>query len=171
MKSFWIRRRAWKQPKEKRSPKEQRKTENFLLYEHKTWAFSNHYTVPSYSFFRNKIQSNEIPLFDVGIYIVQFALCIIYLFVFHWFDTSFTMNYLKIIISSTPILIYLARQWPQHNFIEPCSINRQQFGIVDTHFYVGACGVYRRREIIQYMFVYHTPTPLSDSNRFDTKKC
>lgn len=74
-------------------------------------------------------------LLDFGIYIVQFALCIIYLFVFHWFtdfDTSFTMNYLKIIISSTPILIYLARQWPQHNSIEPCSINRQQFWIVDS---------------------------------------
>lgn len=111
-------------------------------------------------------------LLDFGIYIVQFALCIIYLFVFHWFtdfDTSFTMNYLKIIISSTPILIYLARQWPQHNSIEPCSINRQQFWIVDslTHSLtqIHTCGACWCRQIIviQYMLVYHTHTHTHDS--------
>lgn len=53
------------------------------------------------------------------------------------FYTSFTVNYFKkkIIISSIVYsnLIYLARQWPQHNSIEPCSKISQQIRTVDTY--------------------------------------
>lgn len=64
------------------------------------------------------------------------------------FDTSFTMNYFNNYYCTVYIdLIYLASQWPQYDFVEPCSEIGQQFPIVDDAYRI-------HTESIRYKYNY-----------------